>query len=603
MSDQEQLLEHLRTLVANEHQAAYGSAGDAFAHVAVREYFDLDDEDALEYCDVGGSRDKGIDAIWFDDEDGRAVLVQSKWSEQPRSFKADVVREAEAGYRWLTRLSDGRGGTAAPRVVSAARRLRELRDAEPDYPVHIFVIVAGKFTPGAYDEHQRVIDDLSGQPAEMTLVPLSDLLEQVQDRLERDEGLAAPEPEVRLSLVAGNYFEHDGQPAALVATLNGRELAEAAETWGHHLFMRNLRYLIPGRPRGSVNAGIKRTLETSEGRERFWYYNNGIAIVCDRYELDDEADEVTVYNLQIVNGAQTTASLNLELEKLRNDPSPQLLARIIAEPDDELQQNITFYNNRQNAVKDRDLQSNDPIQDRLQREFARLRPAWFYERKRGEWNALSVEDAALKKRVQRRRVDNERAAQAAFAFYFDAAKARADKKNLFQLKKDGGYYEDIFNDARTAVGLLVPYKIAEHVRAEKNRYLKATRGIDPRKATTAQKRLLSRQWVKFADQFIVGAISFYLDMRGGRDEERLEELLGSDDFDEMVRAAYAMALRDLQPLFARLEKEAARRDDVFSAANYVKSNWEDVLGHLYAEWDAREAVGDPLEGVALLDEE
>jgi hypothetical protein len=36
----------------------YSSAGDAFAHVAVREYFDLDDQEALEYCDVGGSTTK-----------------------------------------------------------------------------------------------------------------------------------------------------------------------------------------------------------------------------------------------------------------------------------------------------------------------------------------------------------------------------------------------------------------------------------------------------------------------------------------------------------------------------------------------------------------
>src|SRR5262249_14370876 len=155
---------------------------------------------------------------------------------------------------------------------------------------------------------------------------------------------------------------------------------------------------------------------------------------------------------------------------------------------------------------DRDLQSNDPNQDRLHNEFLARHPAWFYERKRGEWNALTARDAALKKKVSKNRIDNEKAAQAAYALYFDAAKARADKKNLFQTKKDGGYYEDIFNDATTTAWLLVPFRIADYIASEKNTFLRSIRDIDPKKATVEQSRLLTRQWVKFADQYILGAI-------------------------------------------------------------------------------------------------
>jgi hypothetical protein len=590
-------MKRLREGVSRLHADVYSSAGDAFAHLAVREYFDLDDDDALEYCDVGGTRDKGIDAFWLDPDDRRAVLVQAKWSEDEKSFGADVVREAESAYRWLLRLAEGKAGDAAPRVIDAARQLHQRRETDIDFPVHIFVIVAGKFTKGAREEQARVADDVRREPVEVSLVDVDELLEEIEERLSRDEGAEQVHPEVTFTLREDGFFEHHEEPQALVATLSGFELAEAAQKWGYRLFMRNLRFLLPGKGRGSVNAGIRRTLESAEGRQRFWYYNNGIAIVCSSYVLDREAKVVKITNMQIVNGAQTTATLNAALEQLRSAPETSLLARIIAEPDDELQQNITYYNNRQNAVKDRDLQSNDTTQDRLHNEFIRRDPPWFYERKRGEWNALTARDAGLRKRIGRNRVDNEIAAQAAYAFFFDAGKARADKKGLFQPKKDGGYYEDIFNESRTPVSLLVPFRLSEYIKGRKNEYLKEIRGVDPSKATQAQARRLSRQWLKFADQFILGTIAFYIEMRGGFTDERLEELLDGD-FDGMAKGAYADAVRDLHILFSRKEREAG--DEIFSAANYVKGNWDEAQGHILAEWDAREAVGDPLEGVPML---
>jgi hypothetical protein len=576
--------------------------GDAFAHVAVREYFGLDDEDALEYCDVGGSHDKGIDAFWIDDEERRAIIVQSKWADKKTSFRADVVREAEAGYRWLNRVGQGNGPGAAPRVVDAARALYRARQDDPDFPIQVYVIVAGTFTKGAYEEQARVMEDLTRENVEINLVALDELLEEVEERLSLESRGDDVKPEVTFTLGADGFFEHDSDPKALVATLSGYELAEAAHRWGYQLFMRNLRFLLPGKARGSVNMGIKRTLGSPEGRQHFWYFNNGIAIVCDSYEIAKDRATVAIHNMQIVNGAQTTVSLQNALEQLRLEPTASVLARIIAEPEDELQQNITFYNNRQNAVKDRDLQSNDPTQDRLHAEFLRRDPAWFYERKRGEWNALTARDARLKKQLAKRRIDNEKVAQAAYAFYFDPGRARADKKNLFQRRSDGGYYEDIFNDTRTAAWLLLPYLFAEHIRNEKNTYLKEIRGIDGRKANVVQRRLLGREWLKFADQFVLGTMAFYIEMRGGLDDGSLEGLLRGD-FDGMAKGMYYAAVRDLHSLFTRKEREAApngERSTGFSAANYVKANWDEALAHLQAEWDAREAVGDPLAGVPML---
>jgi hypothetical protein len=615
--DQARLLKQLRAQVTKLHREVYSNAGDAFAHVAVREYFDVDDEDALEYCDVGGGHDKGVDAFWIEDDERRAVLVQTKWTEKPRSFGASAIREAESAYRWLLSIGEGTRSSAAPRVVDAARKLHRVRQVEPDLPVHIHVIVAGSFTKGAHEEQARVVDDLKRDAVEVILVDLDELLEEVGKRSSREGGGEHAKPILKFKLEPDCFFEYRQEPKALVATLDGYELAQAAEQWGYRLYMRNLRFLLPGKARGGVNVGIKHTLESAEGRQRFWYYNNGIAIVCDEYDISKDRTSVEIINMQIVNGAQTTASLHNALELLRRGPAASVLARIITAPDDELQEKITFFNNRQNAVKHRDLQSNDPNQDRLHDEFLRRDPPWFYERKRGEWNALTARDATLKKRLVKRRIDNEQAAQAAFAFYFDPGKARADKKSLFQSKGDGGYYEDIFNEMRTAVSLLVPYRLAKHIAEEKRDYLKKIRMIDPRKANVAERKLLGRQWLKFADQFILGTMAFYVEMRGGFEDDRLEALLVGD-FKGMCGGIYPAAIRDLHPLFARKEREereareaaeAAMRhrdrdlplgEQAFSAANYVKGNWDEALSQIQGEWDTREAVGDPLADVPML---
>lgn len=235
--DRDELFGYLQEQVS-ENSELYSSTGDAFAYVAVREYFDLDDEDALEYCDVGGTHDKGIDAVWIDDGQ-RMVVVQTKWSESlETAFDKKAVQETEAAVRWLERLAAGGSGSASPRVIDAARQLHDLRESDPGFPIHLYVLVAGAFTRGAEEEADRVADDLADLHARLDLVDIDDLLGEVERRIDRDGGIDTALPPIKLSLSGNEYFEHDSEPRALVATLRGEELAKAAHQYGFRLFMR-----------------------------------------------------------------------------------------------------------------------------------------------------------------------------------------------------------------------------------------------------------------------------------------------------------------------------------------------------------------------------
>src|SRR4051812_31815393 len=52
----------------------YQSASEALAHYFMELYFELDQEEALEACDVGTRDRKGFGAYWEDDANRRLVL-------------------------------------------------------------------------------------------------------------------------------------------------------------------------------------------------------------------------------------------------------------------------------------------------------------------------------------------------------------------------------------------------------------------------------------------------------------------------------------------------------------------------------------------------
>ena len=60
----------------------YANLGDAFAHWYLVEKFDLSHHDAAEACTIAGPGDKGLDAVYYDDEEQNILCFQFKFSEE-----------------------------------------------------------------------------------------------------------------------------------------------------------------------------------------------------------------------------------------------------------------------------------------------------------------------------------------------------------------------------------------------------------------------------------------------------------------------------------------------------------------------------------------
>ena len=136
-----------------------------------------------------------------------------------------------------------------------------------------------------------------------------------------------------------------------------------------------------------VNKKIYKTLLDKEDRKNFFYYNNGITMICDEMSsvetrsLGNNINAVfNVKNPQIVNGCQTVNSI---YEALKNiDPSELdkeykdtfVMLKILQinrenEYEEKLYKNVVTYNNSQNSIDQKTFVANSSVFNRLKNEF------------------------------------------------------------------------------------------------------------------------------------------------------------------------------------------------------------------------------------------
>ena len=161
------------------------------------------------------------------------------------------------------------------------------------------------------------------------------------------------------------------------------DIGELWKEYGSKLFASNIRNLLT---KSDVNTAMLQTLETTS--RLFWYYNNGITIICDNIEKqkiggrDRSTGIFPIKNLSIVNGAQTTGTIGAYYEALSDDEVEQIFAdayvqvKVIQtknadgkEFEKDFAKSITINNNMQNKIIARDFASQTDLQKRYKIEL------------------------------------------------------------------------------------------------------------------------------------------------------------------------------------------------------------------------------------------
>lgn len=164
-------------------------------------------------------------------------------------------------------------------------------------------------------------------------------------------------------------------------------MVRLAQENGYPLFESNIREYLGNR---GINKGIFNTLKNPNERRNFFYYNNGITMICESIgdtEVSENGDsehhfgiQFVVHNPQIVNGCQTVNSIYQALDQYQEDEiegefaDAFVMVKILqidsqkAEQKD-LAQKIVRYNNSQNSIDEKAFTANLELFQRYKSEF------------------------------------------------------------------------------------------------------------------------------------------------------------------------------------------------------------------------------------------
>ena len=116
-----------------------------------------------------------------------------------------------------------------------------------------------------------------------------------------------------LKLSDGSFSQDGSFGKSLVGSITGASLKALFEQEGNRLFDQNVRLFL-GTRKGSVNAGIRETLQSEDERSNFWAYNNGITLVARNFSVSEDGKSVELTDFSIVNGCQTTVSIGRKIK-------------------------------------------------------------------------------------------------------------------------------------------------------------------------------------------------------------------------------------------------------------------------------------------------
>ncbi|MBA7599514.1 hypothetical protein ES703_06548 [subsurface metagenome] len=536
-----------------QRHTVYSNEGQRFTHWILENVFLLSDSDARA-ANYDGPNDGGLDGFYIDENENLVRIVQCKYSES-------IERADRESFTTLPhRLRDPeKVAESYPRIYDCSTQYRDCLNN--NYDTYLSFVFIGENRSEYTDELQSLL--LNTLPEEQKgrfVIEVIGIDELITKYLSKNPfGIDIPESEV-LRYSGDDIISYETEAIkAKVLTVKGSDLAAFGNS--PRMFLANFRYFLDLRNR--VNSKISETIQDSDERDKVWNYNNGITIVCDRFDNpDNQTKNIKLYRPQIVNGCQTVSILNRPVVN-RYANETYFLVRIIATRDDQLKAKIATYTNSQTKVTDRTLRSNDPIQKSLQHQFSNWDPPYFFDCKDGEWSALAPEQQARFRVSGRiyRRILNSDCAKAHLAFHGKPVDAKSNPRLVWDLGSRG-FYTTVFPNERKAEELLLSYLLMESFNEQIDQILN-TLGDNP----TGEEGL-KKEYLGHCDTTLL-ALAGYILRKYLREDFSIDNLklliqnIGS--FEEGLFARCEAAIRYE---VARAKNEADERNELFNARNF-----------------------------------
>lgn len=412
----------------------------AFVLLAVQCVLDCDLEQAAE-CLTDGANDFAVDAIHIGDpEDGEfgVDLFQGKYKTKDLSgtanFPASSLQQVIDAIRVLfdPATSVTLNDKLRPRVEEIRSRVRD--GMIPN--VRAILCNNGDMWNETGNEFLR----LAGFPSDQVDV-IHFNHDKIVDVLKRTKRV-----DTTLSLHGAAIVESFNYKRVLIGKIPVTAIADLFEEFDVQLLERNVRRYL-GLRSNRVNSAISETLLNDEKRNDFYFFNNGITVICNKFAhnaLQHGNFNVKVTGMQIVNGGQTCKTIQLTLHDnpgLRDKLADvDVLLRLyeIDSDSDSFVKDITFATNSQNPVELRDLHANDTVQKQLELGMKAL--GFAYRHKRDE-----IEPASGGKVFY-----SSTTAEAVMAVW----RQRPHQSKFMRRELFGKLYDDVFNGLNAAQAIM-----------------------------------------------------------------------------------------------------------------------------------------------------
>lgn len=394
----------------------------AFSYLLLQYVFGVDSSDQQDLV-TDGSNDGGIDFIYFDEDDSKVIVCQSKYT-NALSFD-DIIKELNKMYSTLKNFRIGNTGVYNDRLKKALQNALDRLPEENSFNVELNI-----FTTADVDVTSafRKINNFSHEfSSELVKIYTEDDIEKsINNALEKLETVQ----EAKIKIDEPNNvlrYESNKNEGIMCNALSTSIIQLYNKYAAHGLFDLNIRKYIRNT---LVDNGIKETLE--KDRENFWFLNNGIIIACKDYDVD--GDTIKIWDFSIVNGGQTTTLISTY--KGNNTKEFYIPCKIVATKNEDGDPLMSFFTkiaeatNSQKPIYPRDLKSNTPEMRKLSNLL--MDENIFLEIKRG----------IKAPRTCKYSIKNDELAQLILSFAFQRpGTARSGKKAIFE---NSDLYAQIF---------------------------------------------------------------------------------------------------------------------------------------------------------------
>ena len=337
-----------------------------FNYWVLSNLYSLDEEDCN--TNITEYNDKGIDCFVHYEDDKELYIIQNKYYDENTPLSSKEVSDFLT--RPLAKLEEGKY-TRSAELQKIYLRAKE----DSEYKIFLHFYVSNDKSSA---DIESVVNNFDNSIAFAKIFFLEDIKEKYfgesfSENPKLNTTLKVKNKGTYLAIRPDEYALPNMSEAYYVMAkiTDVFNLWKSAEESNYPLFEENIREYLGGT--SGINKAIIGTLKNPNERGNFFYYNNGITIICDRAKAD--AKKVDIVNPQIVNGCQTVNSIAEVLKSIEkpetdfDDVYVMVKILILEKKNNSFYRDIVRYTNSQNSINEKvfgaTLQPFFTIQDKL----------------------------------------------------------------------------------------------------------------------------------------------------------------------------------------------------------------------------------------------